>query len=67
LNGRAAKSWPPTIARTSPDALSIATSEACGPLASGSHVLMACSAACWSRTSSVVRIFSPPSKALRAP
>ena len=67
LNGCDTKSSPPTIARTSPLALSIATSEACGPPGVLSHALTASSAAFWSLTSSVVRMRSPPSKAFRAP
>ena len=67
LNGYWAKSslpltiGPPTIARTSPVLLSIATSEAVGrPCPVGSSSEIACSAAACSLRSIVVRIFRPP-------
>ena len=67
LNGCDAKFSPPTIARTSPVALSIATSDACGPPGALSHALTDCSAACCSLMSSVVEMRRPPSNARRAP
>ena len=61
LNGRALKSVPPTIARTSPVSLSIATSEALGPTPA-SRPAIACSAAACSSGSIVVWICMPPLK-----
>ena len=64
LNGRALKSVPPTIALTSPVLLSIATSEALGPMPA-SRPAMALSAAAWSSGSIVVLICRPPLKTCR--
>ena len=66
LNGRFSKSEPPTIARTPPVSLSIATSAALGPMPP-SRPAIACSAAFWKSRSSVVRIFSPPPKVFPLP
>ena len=59
LNGRALKSGPPTMALTSPVSLSIATSEALGPIPA-SRPAIACSAAACSSGSIVVLMLSPP-------
>ena len=63
LNGRALKSDPPTIARTSPVLFLIATSAASGPTPAR-RPTMALSAACWSSGSIVVFTLSPPAKTL---
>ena len=58
---------PPTIARTSPVWLSIATSAAAGPLGLERCLFTASSAAFWRSRSSVVLIFRPPLNAFVTP
>ena len=60
-------SSPPTMARTMPSLLEIATREACGPVSFGSQSLIAFCAAVWSLESIVVLTCRPPSNASRAP
>ena len=64
LNGRALKSGPPTIALTSPVSLSIATSEALGPMPARRPAI-AFSAADWSSGSIVVLISQAAAEDLR--
>ena len=63
LNGRALKSEPPTMARTSPVLFLIATRAASGPIPA-SRPTIALSAACWSSGSMVVFTLSPPANTL---
>ena len=66
LKGRRMKSFPPTIARTSPVWLSITTAEAVGPTPAR-RPWIACCAACWKAGSIVVFTFKPPPNAAPAP